>query len=105
MSHNLYDDPAFFAGYSQLARSREGLAGAPEWPALRAMLPPLEGKRVLDLGCGFGAFSRWVRKMDAADVMCCRMAGIWFYRSNIRCSRRRVTRRGRRVATVRTYGR
>jgi SAM-dependent methyltransferase len=69
MSNNLYDDPAFFAGYSQLARSREGLAGAPEWPALRAMLPPLEGKRVLDLGCGFGAFARWARKMGAADVI------------------------------------
>jgi SAM-dependent methyltransferase len=69
MSDNLYDDPAFFAGYSQLARSREGLAGAPEWPALRAMLPPLEGKHVLDLGCGFGAFARWARKMGAADVI------------------------------------
>lgn len=69
MSYNLYDDPAFFAGYSQLARSREGLAGAPEWPTLRAMLPPLEGKRVLDLGCGFGAFSRWVRKMGASNVI------------------------------------
>jgi SAM-dependent methyltransferase len=69
MSDNLYDDPAFFAGYSQLARSREGLAGAPEWPALRAMLPPLEGKHVLDLGCGFGAFARWARKMGAVDVI------------------------------------
>ncbi len=69
MSHNLYDDPEFFAGYSRLARSREGLAGAPEWPRLRAMLPPLEGLRVLDLGCGFGAFSRWARKMGATTVL------------------------------------
>jgi 2-polyprenyl-3-methyl-5-hydroxy-6-metoxy-1,4-benzoquinol methylase len=69
MSRNLYDDPEFFAGYSQLARSREGLAGAPEWPTLRAMLPPLDGLRVLDLGCGFGAFSRWVSKMGAASVI------------------------------------
>ena len=35
MPQNIYDDPAFFAGYSRLPRSREGLAGAPEWPALR----------------------------------------------------------------------
>ncbi len=69
MSQNLYDDPAFFAGYSQLARSRDGLAGAPEWATLRSMLPPLEGLRVLDLGCGFGAFARWVRKMGAAEVI------------------------------------
>src|SRR5215813_8803598 len=30
MPQNIYDDPEFFAGYSQLRRSREGLAGAPE---------------------------------------------------------------------------
>src|SRR5499426_4726321 len=69
MSQNIYDDPAFFAGYSQLRRSREGLAGAPEWPALRSMLPPLEGARLLDLGYGFGAFARWAREMGAASVL------------------------------------
>jgi len=69
MPQNIYDDPDFFAGYSQLRRSREGLAGAPEWPALRRMLPPLEGARVLDLGCGFGAFARWAREMGAASVL------------------------------------
>jgi ubiquinone/menaquinone biosynthesis C-methylase UbiE len=69
MPQNVYDDPEFFAGYSQLRRSREGLAGAPEWPALRSMLPPLEGVRVLDLGCGFGAFARWARERGAASVL------------------------------------
>ena len=69
MPQNIYDDPDFFAGYSQLRRSREGLAGAPEWPALRRMLPPLEGARVLDLWCGFGAFARWAREMGAASVL------------------------------------
>ena len=69
MTQNLYDDPDFFAGYSQLLRSREGLAGAPEWATLRAMLPPLDGLRVLDLGCGFGAFSRWARRMGAIGVL------------------------------------
>jgi SAM-dependent methyltransferase len=69
MPQNIYDDPEFFAGYSQLRRSREGLAGAPEWPVLQSMLPPLEGARVLDLGCGFGAFARWAREMGAASVL------------------------------------
>jgi SAM-dependent methyltransferase len=69
MPQNVYDNPDFFAGYSQLRRSREGLAGAPEWPALRSMLPPLEGSRVLDLGCGFGAFARWAREMGADSVL------------------------------------
>jgi SAM-dependent methyltransferase len=69
MPQNIYDQPDFFAGYSQFPRSREGLAAAPEWPQLRRMLPPLAGLRVLDLGCGFGAFARWARAMGAASVV------------------------------------
>lgn len=69
MSQNIYDNPGFFEGYAQLPRSRQGLAGAPEWPALQAMLPPLGGKRVLDLGCGYGWFCRVAREQGAAEVL------------------------------------
>jgi SAM-dependent methyltransferase len=69
MPQNIYDNPEFFAGYSQFQRSREGLVGAPEWPALRSMLPPMQGLRVLDLGCGFGAFARWAAEMGAESVL------------------------------------
>ena len=69
MPGNVYDDPAFFAGYSQLPRSRGGLAATPEWPALQGMLPSVAGARVLDLGCGFGAFARWARERGAARVL------------------------------------
>jgi 16S rRNA G1207 methylase RsmC len=37
-----------------LDRSVRGLDGAPEWPAIVRLLPELRGKRVVDLGCGFG---------------------------------------------------
>ena len=69
MAQNIYDDPEFFAGYSQLPRQIHGLDGAPEWPAIRAMLPDLTGKRVADLGCGFGWTSRWMREHGAASVL------------------------------------
>jgi ubiquinone/menaquinone biosynthesis C-methylase UbiE len=69
MTQNIYDDDEFFARYSQLARSVEGLDGAAEWPALRAMLPDLRGLKVLDLGCGFGWFCRWARAQGAAEVL------------------------------------
>ncbi len=69
MAQNIYDNPAFFAGYSRLPRQLQGLAGAPEWPAIRAMLPALAGKRVVDLGCGFGWASRWMRAEGAASVL------------------------------------
>ena len=69
MTQNIYDDPQFFAGYSRLGRSIEGLDGAAEWPALRALLPDLRGLRVVDLGCGFGWFCRWARGQGAAEVL------------------------------------
>ena len=69
MTQNVYDVQEFFAGYSQLSRSLHGLAGAAEWPALRALLPDLRGLRVVDLGCGFGWFCRWAREQGAARVL------------------------------------
>ena len=68
MAQNIYDDEAFFAGYSTLPRSVHGLAGAPEWHALQTLLPPIQGLRVLDLGCGFGWFCRWAATEGAANV-------------------------------------
>ena len=58
MTQNIYDNESFFAVYSRLPRSVEGLDGAPEWPTLRAMLPEVSGRRAVDLGCGFGWFCR-----------------------------------------------
>lgn len=68
MTQNIYDNPTFFDGYSQLDRFVKGLDGAPEWPSLAALLPDLSGRRVLDLGCGFGWFCRWAREQQAAHV-------------------------------------
>lgn len=69
MAQNVYDDEGFFAAYGQLPRSVDGLDAAPEWPALRAMLPPLTGTRVVDLGCGYGWFCRWAVDAGAASVL------------------------------------
>ena len=69
MAQNIYDTDEFFRGYSQLPRSIHGLDGAPEWPAIRALLPDLGGKRVVDLGCGFGWFARWARQQGAGHVL------------------------------------
>jgi SAM-dependent methyltransferase len=68
MTQNIYDNEHFFHRYSALPRSVQGLDGAPEWAALQAMLPQLEGKRVIDLGCGFGWFCRWAAAHGAAAV-------------------------------------
>lgn len=69
MTQNIYDTEVFFEGYSKMGRSVEGLAGAPEWPALQAMLPPVPGLKVVDLGCGYGWFSRWAQEQGAEQVL------------------------------------
>ena len=69
MRQNKYDDPAFFANYSQMARSIGGLEAAGEWPAFRELLPALRDKNVLDLGCGFGWHCRYARQQQARSVV------------------------------------
>jgi len=69
MTQNIYDTPDFFREYSRLERSERGLDGAWEWPLLRSLIPNLEGKRILDLGCGFGWFARWAREQGAVSVL------------------------------------
>ncbi|HEV7721363.1 MAG TPA: methyltransferase domain-containing protein [Iamia sp.] len=69
MAQNIYDDSGFFAAYACLDRSVAGLDGAPEWPVLRSLLPPVAGRRVVDLGCGFGRFARWAASEGAAAVV------------------------------------
>mgnify|MGYP002317630958 CR=1 FL=1 len=69
MKENKYDDPIFFDKYSRMPRSKEGLDAAGEWHVLRRMLPPFEGKRVLDLGCGFGWHCRYAAEQGATSVV------------------------------------
>lgn len=69
MAQNIYDNDDFFTGYATLARSQKGLDGAAEWPTIQALLPPMAGLRVVDLGCGYGWFCRWAREAAAAAVL------------------------------------
>lgn len=69
MKQNKYDDVAFFEKYSRMERSLKGLDGAGEWPALESMLPDLRGKRVLDLGCGFGWHCIYAVERGAASAV------------------------------------
>ena len=68
MKENRYDDPLFFEKYSQMSRSRLGLAGAGEWEDLQKLLPDFAGKQVLDLGCGYGWHCAYAAEHGAAHV-------------------------------------
>ncbi len=69
MKENKYDDQRFFEKYSQMLRSREGLKGAGEWSELEKILPDFSGKRVLDLGCGYGWHCQYAALHHAASVL------------------------------------
>ena len=69
MKENKYDDPQFFEKYSHMTRSTQGLSGAGEWPALQKLLPDFSGKRVLDLGCGYGWHCTYAADRGAGSVL------------------------------------
>src|SRR5438132_585639 len=52
-----------------MPRSVSGLESAGEWGAFRALLPDLRGRRLLDLGCGFGWHCRYAREQGAQLVV------------------------------------
>ena len=66
---NTYDRKEFFEKYSQMERSVKGLEGAGEWHELQKLLPDFSGKRVLDLGCGFGWHCRYAVEKGASYVL------------------------------------
>ena len=69
MKENKYNEKTFFEKYSQMSRSRLGLEGAGEWRTLERMLPDFSGKRVLDLGCGFGWHCVYAARHGAVRVL------------------------------------
>ena len=68
---NIYDNPAFFAGYRNLRDNLVGLHENVIQPALPRLLQPeeLRGRRVLDLGCGGGWFVNVALDAGASSVV------------------------------------
>lgn len=69
MINSEYDNEKFFEEYAKMSRSREGLSAAGEWHQLKQMFPDLHGKRVLDLGCGYGWHCKYAAEQGAAQVL------------------------------------
>lgn len=67
--NNEYDDENFFNEYAKMDRSRKGLSGAGEWYQLKSLFPNLKGKKVLDLGCGYGWHCMFAMEQGAKEVL------------------------------------
>ncbi|MCL2566265.1 MAG: methyltransferase domain-containing protein [Defluviitaleaceae bacterium] len=69
MKENKYDDDNFFKEYSNMSRSLHGLNAAGEWEFFKRLLPDFLGKKVLDIGCGFGWHCNYAASLGAAYVL------------------------------------
>ena len=67
--YNLYDNQEFFDGYKKLRSNKMSANNVEEKPALFALMPPLDGKCILDLGCGYGENCKTFSEMGAKSVL------------------------------------
>ena len=66
---NIFDNEIFFDGYQKIREREANANDLFEIPALLSLLPNLEGKRILDLGCGFGEHCKTFVNMGAERVV------------------------------------
>lgn len=64
-----YDNEEFFKEYAKMARSQYGLEAAGEWHQLKPLFPPLQGKTMLDLGCGYGWHCKFAAEQGASRIL------------------------------------
>jgi SAM-dependent methyltransferase len=66
---NVFDNEIFFSGYKKIREREANANDLFEIPALLSLLPDLKGKRILDLGCGFGEHCKMFVQMGASRVV------------------------------------
>jgi ubiquinone/menaquinone biosynthesis C-methylase UbiE len=69
MRQNIFDIPDFFLKYQELRSSPICHNELIEKPSIYSLLPSLSGKKVLDIGCGFGDFAFHAAKNHSSEVV------------------------------------
>ena len=65
---NIYDNETFFEGYRKIRDNEVNANKLFEIPTLLSLLPDLRGRKVLDLGCGFGEHCKYFMEAGADHV-------------------------------------
>ena len=68
-SQNVYDDPIFFEGYRKLRSNQYSANNLEEKPAIFSLAPDLDGKAIIDLGCGYGENCAEFKARGASAVL------------------------------------
>ena len=66
---NIYDNETFFEGYKKIRENEVNANNLFEIPALFSMMPNLNDKIILDLGCGFGEHCKRFVESGAKKVI------------------------------------
>lgn len=66
---NIYDNDSFFENFKKLRNNKINFNDCIETPILLAMIPEVDGKRVLDIGCGMGQHAKQYSDMGAESVL------------------------------------
>ena len=66
---NIYDNDRFYEYFKNQRMNDINFNDVVETPIINQMLPPLEGKRVLDIGCGMGQHAKQYANSGALSVL------------------------------------
>lgn len=66
---NIYDNQLFFDRYKKLRENPKSANVMIEKPALYSICPSFKGKKILDLGCGYGENCRYMSELGAEQVI------------------------------------
>ena len=71
MKQNIYDNETFYTLYDSMRNDNQKLSANDliEIPTIKGMLPDLKGKRILELGCGYGDNCAFFSKSGAEYVL------------------------------------
>lgn len=68
-AQNIYDNENFFKDYSTMRDNKVNANELIEIPTMKALLPNLKDKAILDLGCGAGGMAKYFIEQGAKYVL------------------------------------
>ncbi len=71
MKQNIYDNEIFSNAYDQMRKIDKGKNANDlvEIPNFRKLIPNVKGKKILDLGCGYGENDKYCRDLGAKEIL------------------------------------
>ncbi|MBP3702017.1 MAG: class I SAM-dependent methyltransferase [Lachnospiraceae bacterium] len=66
---NIYDNEVFFENFRNIRANKINFNDLVETPILHSLLPEMDGKDILDIGCGMGQHAMAYSKMGARSVL------------------------------------